>query len=142
MPNENYLHDPILINTVGHSAGLLLFGVILFLLVRDGRAHGFQQTRMSLIAAALAFGWNAGALLTLASADPTSLLIRVVITASFSLLSLLPAVLLHVTVQNHQWKLVLAGYAVSSCALTLHFADLFCPEVGLHQLALLVIAIG
>src|SRR3954469_17044951 len=133
MLNENYLHDPILINTVGHTAGLLLFGVIIALLVRDGRAHGLRQTRMSLIAAALAFGWNAGALVTLASINPRSLPIRLIMTASFSLLSLLPAVLLHVAVQTHQRVVVLAGYAVSSCAVALHFADLFWPEVGLHQ---------
>src|SRR3954462_10932787 len=142
MLNGNYLHDPVLINTVGHTAGLLLFGVIILLLVRDGRVHGLRQTRMSLIAATLAFAWNAGALITLASPNPESLAVRIIMTASFSFLSLLPAVLLHVAVSGYQKAVVLAGYAVSSCAVILHFADLFWRNVGLHQSALLVIAIG
>ena len=142
MFNENYLHDPILINTVGHTAGLLLFAVIIALLLRDGTVHGLGQTKMSLIAASLALGWNVGALVTSHCLHPGSLLVRVIMTASFSLLSLLPAVLLHVAARGRQRAIVLLGYALSSCAVMLHFADLFWRDVGLHQSALLVVAIG
>ena len=41
--------NPDLANTVGHSAGLLLFGSIIVLIVRDWRDHGLRQTRLSLI---------------------------------------------------------------------------------------------
>jgi hypothetical protein len=82
------LRDPVLINTTGHAAGLLLFGFIIFLLIHDRRAQGIRQTRLSLIAAALAFGWNAGSLIALASHGESTILIDALMTASFSVLSL------------------------------------------------------
>ena len=50
--------DPALINTIGHAAGLLLFAVIILLLIRDRRAHGVRQTRLSIAAAGLALSWK------------------------------------------------------------------------------------
>ncbi|HMJ60628.1 MAG TPA: histidine kinase [Bryobacteraceae bacterium] len=124
------MRDPILINTVGHSAGLLLFGLILILLVRDWRAHGVRQTKLSLAAAALALTWNAGALIALASHEPA-----VVVIVSFSALSLLPAVLLQVALQGKHPAIVVAGYIVSASAVVLHCGDL-------HQMAVVLIAAG
>ena len=124
------MRDPVLINTVGHSAGLLLFGLILVLLVRDWRAHGVRQTRLSLAAAALALFWNAGSLIALASHNPAA-----VVVLSFSALSLLPAVLLQVALKAQLHPIAIAGYLVSASAVVLHF-------VGLHQMAVVLIAGG
>jgi two-component system, LytTR family, sensor kinase len=124
------LRNPVLINTVGHSAGLLLFGLILILLIRDWRAHGVRQTRLSLAAAALALIWNAGSLIALASNEPAT-----VVVISFSALSLLPAVLLQVALKGRHRAIAVAGYLVSACAVILHFA-------GLHQIAVVLIAAG
>ena len=66
-PHGNW-RDPILINTIGHTAGVLLFGVIIILLIRDWRMHGTRQLKLSLIAALLALGWNIGSLIALALA--------------------------------------------------------------------------
>src|SRR5438045_2363829 len=129
------LRDPVLINTIGHTAGLLLFGFIILLLIRDWRAQGIRQTRRSLIAAALALGWNAGSLVALASHDQSTLLLGILMTGSFSVLSLLPAVLLDVALQGQERMLVTAGYVVSSCAVLLHFSELFSQGIGLHQTA-------
>lgn len=142
MLKEVTLRDPVLINTIGHSAGLLLFGFVIILLLRDRRAQAIRQTRLSLIAAALAFGWNAGSLIALASHRQSTLLVDVLMTASFSLLSLLPAVLLDVVLRGKQRTIVTAGYLVSACAALLHFAELFTSSMGLHQAALVVIAAG
>ena len=140
-PNQN-IFDPTLINTVGHTAGVILFGLIIVLLIRDGRLHGTPQIKMSLVAALLAFGWNIGSLVVIASAQPESLPIQVLTTASFSVLSLLPAVLLHVTLQGkHQW-LVRSGYLVSCCSAALHFSELLLQNTRLHQLALVLIVAG
>ncbi len=142
MLQSAYLRNPVLINSVGHTAGLLLFGLVVFLLLRDWRAHGLRRTRLSLIAAALAFAWNAGSLLALGFPNQHSLKIAFVTTISFSVLSLLPAVLLHVALQGrHPW-VVATGYAVSACAILLHVSELFSPGFGLHQPALVVIALG
>lgn len=124
------LRDPVLINTVGHSAGLLLFGLILILLIRDWRAHGVRQTKLPLVAAALALIWNAGSLIALASHEPV-----VVVIVSFSALSLLPGVLLQVALQGKRRALTTAGYIVSVCAVVLHCNSL-------HQMAVVLIAAG
>src|SRR5690348_13229794 len=109
--------DPTFINTVGHSAGVLLFALIIALLIRDWPTHGMRRTKLSLIAALLALGWNIASLIVLASNDPGFFAwIEFVATASFSMLSLLPAVLLQVAIQGHHRVLVVAGYLVSACA--------------------------
>jgi signal transduction histidine kinase len=136
------LRDPVLINTIGHTAGLLLFGFIILLLLRDWRAHGIRQTRRSLVAAALALAWNAGSLIALASEDQSTLLTGILMTASFSVLSLLPAVLLDVALQGHERTLVTGGYLVSTCAVLLHVTELLSHRIRLHQAALVLIAVG
>src|SRR3954466_14582117 len=57
--------DPILINTVGHWAGVLLFSVTILLLIRNWRLHGIKSVKLPLIAAGLALGWNLGSLVIL-----------------------------------------------------------------------------
>jgi two-component system, LytTR family, sensor kinase len=135
--------DPIFINTIGHSAGVLLFGLIIGMLMRDWRTHGMRRTKLSLIAASLALGWNVGSLLVLASNVPASSpWIEFVATASFSMLSLLPAVLLQVAVQGRQRAVVAAGYVVSACAVVLHFCEPFSGTTSLHQAGLFSIVFG
>jgi hypothetical protein len=142
MPGHSHLLDPVLINTVGHTAGILLFGFIIVLITRDWRNFGVRQTRLSLLAAYLALGWNAGSLTALASNGRGPVFIGLVMTASFAILSLLPAVLLQVALQRGHHRIVAAGYTVSSVAVLLHCAELFFPSVMLHHLSLLVIAVG
>lgn len=132
--------DPVLINTIGHSAGVLLFGLIIALLIRDWRTHGMRRTKLSLAAALLAFGWNAGSLIVLAAHGPA--LIEFVATASFSMLSVLPAVLLQVAVQGRQRLVVAAGYVVSATAVGLHFCEPFFPSTNLHQAGLVCVVSG
>ncbi len=136
------LRDPVLINTLGHTAGVLLFGFIIVLLIRDRRAYGSRQARLSIVAAVLALAWNVGSLIALASHDPSSMPIGLVMTASFSVLSLLPAVLLQVALKGEQWPIINAGYAVSVIAVLLHVSELFVASVVPHQLALILIAAG
>ncbi len=62
MLNGTNWRDPILINTIGHTAGILLFGFIIVLLIRDRRAHGIRQTKLSISAAGLALAWNVGSI--------------------------------------------------------------------------------
>ena len=134
--------DPVLINTIGHTAAVLLFGVIIVLLLRDWQAHGMRQTKLSLIAASLALGWNIGCLLVLASTNPATQLVGIVITLNFSMLSLLPAVLLQVAVQGRQSRIIRAGYVVSILAVALHFGESFSTNIGLHQAGLVSIVSG
>lgn len=135
--------DPIFINTIGHSAGVLLFGLIIALLIRDWPTHGVRRTKLSLIAALLALGWNIGSLLVLASNGSGSVAwIEFISTANFSMLSLLPAVLLQVAVHGQHRVVVAAGYLVSACAAVLHFSEPFSGSSSLHQAGLVSIVFG
>jgi hypothetical protein len=134
--------DPLLINTIGHAVGTLLFGVLVGLLIQDWRRHGVRQTRLSLTAAILALLWNLGSLLVLASSGRETPALDAVVTFSFSILSLLPAVLLHSVLRHRQKVLVWCGYGLSTTAVLLHVCELVLPSHRLHQAALLVIAIG
>ena len=140
MWNNSNLTDPVLINTIGHTAGLLLFGLTIGLLIRDWRSNGVRQTRLSVIAAGLALAWNAGSLLALGSSD--ELLIRVVMTLSFSVLSMLPAILLQVALHGEQRLIVACGYLVSLTAIVLHVSEFFSGGLLLHQAALITVAAG
>jgi two-component system LytT family sensor kinase len=136
------LRDPVLINTIGHSAGVLLFGLIIFLLRRDWRAHGVRRTKLSIAAAVLALGWNIGSLVALALPYQKVVWLGIVLAYSFSVLSLLPAVLLQVVLQGKSRAITAGGYAVSISAILLHAAELFSPHLGFHQTALVLIAGG
>jgi two-component system LytT family sensor kinase len=140
MWNNANLTDPVLINTIGHTAGLLLFGLTIGLLIRDWRSNGVRQTRLSVVAATLALAWNAGSLIALGSTN--EVLIRIVMTLSFSVLSVLPAILLQVALHGRQRAIVVSGYAVSVIAIILHFVELFSLSLSLHQAALITIAAG
>ncbi len=142
MLTQTNLRDPVLINTIGHTAGVLLFGFIIALLVRDRRAHGISRTRLSLIAASLALAWNVGSLIGLASANPRSFPISIVVTASFAVLSFLPAVLLQVVLQGQQRWLLAAGYLVSACAALAHFSQLFSSSTAPYLIGLMLVAVG
>jgi two-component system, LytTR family, sensor kinase len=140
MWNKTNLTDPVLINTIGHTAGLLLFGLTIVLLIRDWRSNGVRQTRLSVVAAALALAWNVGSLIALGSSDES--LIRIVMTLSFSVLSLMPAILLQVALHGRQRVIVALGYLVSLIAIGLHFSELFSVSLAFHQAALISVAAG
>jgi two-component system, LytTR family, sensor kinase len=136
------LRNPVLINTVGHTAGLLLFGVILALLIRDRRANSVRQTKLSIAAAALALAWNVGSLVALASNDASTVSVTVMMTVSFSVLSFLPAVLLQLELKGQQKAISCIGYVLSSCAVCLHISEFLTPSRVPHQVALILIAVG
>jgi predicted permease len=68
MPN---IHEPQLVNTVGHAAGAIIFGIFLFLLLHDRRGR-LRESWRSITAAALAFLWNVGSLGVIVSATLSS----------------------------------------------------------------------
>ncbi len=142
MPTGISLRDPVLINTIGHTAGMLLFGVIIWLLIRDRRTHGMRTTSLPISAAVLALAWNVGSLIATGYPNPNSVFIEVVMALSFSVLSMLPAILLHLAVKGQQTTLQWIGYGISGCAVGLHLSELFTTNTMPHQAALLIIAFG
>ena len=111
-------HFPILLNLLGHTAGITAFGAFLVLLVRSPR----PDIRVPAAAAALALCWNLGSL-TVLLAEPAGQFQAAVSALSLAFLSMLPCTLLHSALGNeHRW-LSAAGYTVGAAAATIHVTN-------------------
>ena len=117
------MNESLLVNTLGHSAGVLIFGIFLYLLIQDRAAHRLRGSIKSMLAAALALAWNLASLIVLGtnqaggSAD-------IVAAIGFSVLSLLPAVLFDLCLQDRYRVLVRLGYGLSAVSIVFHAAEL------------------
>lgn len=131
--------EPLLVNMLGHTAGAVVFGIFLFLLLREGVTRA-RDSRLSILAAALSFIWNLGSLVALIM--PSGELGDIVAALSFGALSLLPAVLLHIALDRQFPTIYRSGYALSGIALVLHMAELGGAEPGFHRRGLTLITIG
>lgn len=142
MPDRLSLHAPVLVNTIGHCAGAIAFGILLYLLLLDWRRATAERSLLPSIAAGLAFLWNMGSLIGMATAPTGDPVADVIIAGSFSVLSLLPAVLLHISLQSRPRFLWVAGYAISAIAVMLHIGDLLTGAPRFHYAAILLVTIG
>ncbi len=141
MPNRLSLHAPALVNTIGHAAGTLIFGLLLYLFFVDWRRNPSGRRVLPTVAAALAFLWNLGSLVGLAAEPRSGLGPELIIALSFSVLSFLPAVLLQISAENSP-RLIVAGYVLSAAAASLHVAELADGTPRLHYAAVLLITVG
>ncbi len=131
------MKESLLVNTLGHMAGVLIFGIFLSLLIQDRAARRFRGSVKPMVAAALALVWNLSSLLVLdfGARNGTD-------TLAFSVLSLLPAVLFDLCLAGRQRLLARAGYALSAAAITLHLAELFEGDPRYHRWGLNLITAG
>jgi hypothetical protein len=139
MPGFN---EPLLINVLGHAAGALIFAIFLFLLFSGRAWSGSRGRYLSGLAAGLSLVWNLGSLIVLVRPGLPPTILNLVIALSFSVLSLLPAVLLHLSLEDSHRTLVMIGYTLSGTAVLMHFWEIVGNGATLHQLAILVITIG
>ena len=135
-------NQPVLINILGHAGGALIFAIFLVLLYSGRGWSGPKGRYLSGIAAALSLVWNLGSLVVLVRPGLPAVWLNLVIAISFSVLSLLPAVLLHVSVGSERPQLVAFGYVLSSVAVAMHFSEIRGNNPALHQVALLLITVG
>ena len=142
MPDWLSIHEPVLVNTIGHCAGAVLFGMLLYFFLLNWRHDREERTKLPALAAALAFLWNIGSLVALGVGQQGGSAADVIVAASFSVLSLLPAVLLHISLGSHHRPLWLSGYVLSFAAIALHVADLITRSSRLHFAALLLVTAG
>jgi hypothetical protein len=133
--------DPLLINTLGHAIGVVLFGVFLILAARQRRAGGWRRSSLSLLAATLALTWNLASLLILSLRDVRGPMPGIAFFG-FSALSLLPAVLLHLALSGRMRPLLAAGYGLSATAIGFHFAEWLAAAEELHRRGLEMITYG
>jgi two-component system LytT family sensor kinase len=136
------LHEPQIVNILGHSAGAIIFGIFLYLLVRDRAGTRLWGSRLSVAASSLAFLWNIGSLSVLIASSTNSGYARLVVFLSFSALSLLPAILLHLSLDGSFRPIIAAGYALSLVAVGMHLLELSQPAKLYGQHALLLITVG
>ena len=136
------LNQPLFINILGHAGGALIFAIFLFLLFSGRGWSGIKGRGLSGLAAGLSLVWNLGSLVVLIRPDLPPFWMNLAIAISFSVLSLLPAVLLHVSVGTTRSYLVVCGYGLSIVAVAMHFREIHGNGPKLHQVALLLITVG
>ena len=130
------MNASLLVNALGHLAGVLLFGIFLVLLLQD-RAAG-----KSIIAAGLALAWNLASLIVLGSDGPPPSYMAWVVAIGFSVLSLLPAMLFDLCLSERGGVLVRLGYALAGLSIAPHIIEVFRPDTDLHRGALAAITVG
>ena len=133
---------PLLINLLGHAGGALIFAIFLSLLFSGRGWSGASGRNLPGLAAALALAWNLGSLVVLAWPGMPEPAMDLVVASSFSVLSLLPAVLLHISLGGSQPLVVRGGYLLSAIAVGMHFSEIFGNHAELHLPALLLITAG
>ncbi len=133
-------HEPLMANAVGHLAGAIIFGIFLVLALRGGAGRRLRQTWLSVASAGLAFFWNAGSFIELLLRPGA--LDWAVSAANFASLSLLPAVLLHLSLNGKFRAISAAGYSISAIATAMHLWEGMAPSLPLHEWALRAITFG
>jgi hypothetical protein len=133
-------HEPLIVNAAGHFAGAIVFGIFLVLALRGGAGRRPHQSWLSVTSAGLAWLWNAGSFATLVLPPGTTR--WAVEAASFSSLSLLPAVLLHLSLNGRFRILATIGYVLSVVATGMHLCEDIQPALNLHKWALWIITAG
>jgi two-component system LytT family sensor kinase len=136
------LNQPLLINVLGHAAGALIFAIFLVLLYSGRGWSGMHGRYLAGLAAGLSLLWNLGSLVVLAWPGMPAPESALVVAFSFSVLSVLPAVLLHMSIGSTWPTLTGAGYMLSAVAVIMHFQEIQGDGATLHQRALLLITIG
>jgi two-component system, LytTR family, sensor kinase len=133
-------HEPLIINAIGHMAGAIVFGIFLALALRGNAGRRSGQSLLSVASAALAWLWNTGSFATLLL--PAGSLRWAIEAASFCSLSLLPAVLLNLSLNRRSRMLAIAGYILSGAATVMHLCEGLQPALPLHKWALWLITFG
>lgn len=136
------IHEPQLVNAIGHSAGAILFGIFLYLVLRDRSGTRLRGSWLSVAAAGLAFLWNVGSLTVLITASSDTITAERLASCCFAVLSLLPAVLLHLSLDDSFPPVIASGYVLSVIAVGMHLSEFFGGGMRYHQRALLLITVG
>jgi hypothetical protein len=83
MPDSLSIHEPVLVNTIGHSAGVLIFGMLLYFLLINRLRSREDRSCLAVLAAALAMLWNLGSLIALATGPAGGTIADIIVPAKF-----------------------------------------------------------
>ena len=126
-------------NLIGHAAGVLIFGIFLYLVLRQ---RPLRNNWLSPAAAALALLWNLSSLAVLLTDSSYEHAIRLAAAIGFSALSILPAVLLRLALAGRFPWLARSGALLSAVAVVAHVVEYASQQTNLHRLGLFVITVG
>src|SRR6202023_195352 len=101
-----------------------------------------ERNSLPVLATILALLWNLGSLVALATGPGSGWVTDIITAASFSVLSLLPAVLLHISLEADHRAVWISGYVLSVIAIGLHIIDLLTRAERFHYAALLLVTLG
>jgi two-component system LytT family sensor kinase len=133
-------HEPLIVNAIGHLAGAIVFSIFLVLALRGAAGRRARENWLSVASAGLAWTWNAASLASLLlTSGAASWVLEAV---SFSSLSLLPAVLLHLSLNGKFRAIIASGYVLSGVATAMHLCERLLPGTYLHKWALWVMTVG
>jgi len=136
------VHEPLLVNTLGHLAGTLIFAIFLYLLFRDRVGARLRGSHLTITAAVLAFVWNFASLLVIAWDQPGSPVSEWLVATSSSALSLLPAVLLHLSLGERFPWIWRIGYALAAVTVGIHVSEGALNSPQNHEIALRMTSLG
>ncbi len=112
--------SPILGNTLGHCTGVAGFSILLYLFFLDWRRSRRKRSFMAACAAALALLWNIGDLVVLAPGLQENVAVHILHVISFSALTFLTALLLHIWLEHRNAYLWRVGYVIATAGAGLH----------------------
>lgn len=133
---------PLIINALGHAAGVIIFGAFLCLLWLGRRRDPGGDFAVPAMAATLALLWNTLSLTVLTTVELGGGYTPIAVALSFAVLSLLPGVLLHLSLGAGQRWILVCGYLLSLTAVVSHLAELFGGSEASHRFGLLLITFG
>jgi hypothetical protein len=134
--------EHLITNALGHATGVLIFGHFLGLSIWNQPASRLRANRLAILAAALALLWNLASFAVLVIGERNPVLVRLIATIGFCVLSLLPAVLLHLCLAGLFPWMVRAGYLLSSLSSAAHLAELLNQSASYHRAGLAMITAG
>ncbi len=135
-------HEPLLVNTIGHSVGAILFAVFLYLVRRDPVGARLRASGLSITAAALALVWNATSVAVIGLYEIHSPAVDFVSGLGTTALNLLPAVLLHLALGGRHRPFAVAGYLLSAIAVGIHWSEFVLNAPQFHENGLVFSTIG
>src|SRR5215813_5382321 len=101
-PDGIGFHGPVFVNAICHGIGVLIFGLLSLLFAFDFHRTRAAHHLLPAIASALALFWNLGSVVVLARGSSPGPVTDALTALSFSVLTVLPAVLLHIAVGRRQ----------------------------------------
>ncbi|MGI9034688.1 MAG: sensor histidine kinase [Pyrinomonadaceae bacterium] len=144
----NSLNSALLVNLLGFTVGVSLYGLLLVMVVRHRQTkEKFPLDFLLLATSVLGLLWNVGELFSFIWRDFRQTEVSPVLSAvAYSALGFLPSVVVHSAWKNSESRsgkiLTIAAYGLSVFAAALHFQSAFFFNVAPSNLALRILTFG